>query len=352
MNRLLNYVIFISLIGLIALADDRFWGISFSASEQSVRFDDIATTHKVIYTMPATKGISGYGGPVPMAMAVSDSGEILGIKVLKNSESPEFLNEVLKSNYLNNWIGKSVKDASTLDIDALSGATLSSSAISKSIKLKAQELVGGKLPSEKPINFLPDLYKLLGLLFVGVSGLGLFFFPAKLGKYRTALMVSSIAILGIWQGTMLSTGKITGWLLNGVPSLWGYGLFFIFLLSIIVPFITGRNFYCYHVCPFGASQDMVGKTIEIKTSINKYLFKGLEKIRIAVLLFCFILAMFGMASNIMMIEPFSAFKYAYAPHSAVVIFVASLLLSMFVKRPWCRYFCPCGAFLDLFKKRK
>ncbi len=353
MNRILNYLVFVLLLGLLAFANDRFFGLSFSDEQETVSFTGISGDYKVVYTMPDAKGVVGYGGNVPMALAVSGDNTIKAIKVLKNAESPTFLGVAIDDGYLNNWIGKTMEYAAIADVDAVTGATLSTTAIAKSIKLRAETYLGTstKKTQSQPID-MEKLLKLCAFLFVVFVGVLFFFIPKTFAKHRMLLLVLSVAVLGIWQGSMLSVAKISAWFLNGVPDVWQYGLFFAFAISIILPAITGRNFYCYHLCPFGAAQEIVGKSVSFNANfIKKILFKGLEKMRLIILLACFMLVLFGLGTNIVKLEPFAAFKPELAPNIAVAIFVISLILSMFVQRPWCKYFCPCGAFLDLFKRK-
>lgn len=350
MGRIFNIIIFLLLLSLVVIANGSFFGYSFKEEPVKESTFDLAEKHKVVYTMPSAKDIKGYGGAIPIAIAINDEDTILDIKILKNAEDPNYLGEVIEAKFLDNWIGLPIEKAANLNVDAVSGATLSSTAIAKSMKLKAQELSG--LQSQKEdINYI-NILKVLALLFVMFSGFLSFYYPAKFSKYRTLLLASNVFILGIWQGAMLSIFNISNWLINGIPNIFSYCMLAIFLLSIILPFFTNKNYYCMYLCPFGASQELVSKAIKIKKySINKFFFKGLERAKIAILIFCFMLLILGLGENIVNIEPFSAFKPAMASKVAIAIFVLSLILSMFTPRVWCRYFCPCGAFLDLFKRK-
>jgi len=84
----------------------------------------------------------GYGGQIEMIVGISTSGEVLGVKVLKQKETPGLGSAITKMSFLQQFIGKSLKDrlAPKEDIDTITGATISTRAVCDGIKqaLKAQ----------------------------------------------------------------------------------------------------------------------------------------------------------------------------------------------------------------------
>ncbi len=347
MKKLLDVIIFVLLITLVAIANKSFWGLSFDAdNKETTKFEPSFNITEILYTKDFAPKIYGFGGHVPIAIGLDASGVIKDIKVLKNSETQEYISQALGSGILNKWIGKNIKNANT-KVDAVSGATMSSTAIIESINQTIDIKNGKAVVAKSGIN-KNQLINALAVLFAGLLGLFMFFAPKKANKYRLVIQTSLVFVLGIWQGSMLSVAKISAWVLNGIPDYYQYSLLAILAMSIIIPLITGKNFYCYNVCPFGAAQDLVKQSIKVNLKIK--VFKWLSHARIVILLFCFLLLVFGYASYVSLLEPFSAFKPEHANKICVAIFVVSLIMSAFISRPWCKYFCPCGAFLDLFKK--
>lgn len=346
MKKFLDIVIFCLIIILIIIANKSFFGFSFNKNNQeTVKFDSKLNIVEILYSKDFSTKVYGYGGQIPMAVGIDEIGVIKDIKILKNNETPEFLNKAISSGILNKWIGKDIKTAKSIKVDAISGATMSSSAIIKNM----ETILNNEIQAKEPINEI-DIYKSLAILFVGFLGLFSFFAPLKANKIRPLIAGIIIFILGVWQGSMLSIVKISSWILNGVPDIFQIPLFLIFLVSIIIPMITGKNFYCYNLCPFGLSQDLVSKSIKLNIKIK--VFKFMSYFRFVILCVCFVLLLFGFGFYIANIEPFSTFKPEFAPISAVIIFAISLIIATFNPRFWCRYFCPCGAFLDLFKCKK
>ncbi len=349
MKKFLDVIIFLLLIAVIAIANNNFLGLSLgSAESQKATFAPELQVSEIIYTTEFAPKVFGYGGQIPMAIGVDANGTIKDIKVLQNTETPTFLNQVLSTKILDNWIGMNIKNAKT-NVDAVSGATMSSQAIIASINMTIDAKNGKVTDTNQDLNTY-EIIKTFAVLFAGLLGLFMFFAPKKANKIRPFIQALIVMILGVWQGSMLSVAKISAWLLHGVPDYYQYGLFAIFLISIFVPMITGKNFYCYNLCPFGAAQDLVNQSI--KSNIKIKVVKWLVYARFAILMFCLLLLIFGYGSYIAILEPFSAFKPEYANMISIIIFAVSLFLSIFIARPWCKYFCPCGAFLDMFKKQK
>ena len=84
---------------------------------------------KLLVTTPIADDLIGYAGNVPLFLAVSEEDVILGLTLLDNSESPGFLRRLEKKNLFSAWDGKTLEEAALLNVEAVSGATMSSDAI-------------------------------------------------------------------------------------------------------------------------------------------------------------------------------------------------------------------------------
>ena len=89
---------------------------------------------KLLVTTPIADDLIGYAGNVPLFLAVSEEDVILGLTLLDNSESPGFLRRLEKKNLFSAWNGKTLEEAEQLNVEAVSGATMSSDAIRGSVK--------------------------------------------------------------------------------------------------------------------------------------------------------------------------------------------------------------------------
>ena len=92
----------------------------------------------VVNTEKLGKEVMGYAGTTPVEITVTD-GKIEKIVALPNSETPGFFQRVQESPIFTALIGKTVKEASEAQLDAVSGATFSSKAVIENIRLGLKE---------------------------------------------------------------------------------------------------------------------------------------------------------------------------------------------------------------------
>ena len=100
--------------------------------------DDVMTKKDGVYIVNTTKlsaDVQGYNGPTPLKVYIKDD-KIQKIEALPNEETPGFFARV-QQNLLNKWNGMTAKQAATAEVDAVSGATYSSNAVKKNVKLGA-----------------------------------------------------------------------------------------------------------------------------------------------------------------------------------------------------------------------
>lgn len=92
----------------------------------------------VVNTEKSGKAVMGYAGTTPVEITVTD-GKIEKIVALPNSETPGFFQRVQESPIFTALIGKTVKEAQAVKLDAVSGATFSSKAVIENIRLGLEE---------------------------------------------------------------------------------------------------------------------------------------------------------------------------------------------------------------------
>lgn len=78
--------------------------------------------------------VIGFNGITPVEISVH-KGVITKIEALPNQETPRYFQAVLESGLLEKLVGKTVKEAKTTELDAVSGATFSSEALIQNIRL-------------------------------------------------------------------------------------------------------------------------------------------------------------------------------------------------------------------------
>lgn len=305
---------------------------------------------KALFSMPYCADIQGYNGNIPLVIVLSPDDKVKEIHLLANSETPSFVKRVVDGGFLENWNGLTVDEATARQVDAFSGATFSSTAITKSVKLRLENYSGSTVGVDEfgvSNNFIGFIVSMVYLLIAGFC----FWEPQRTSKYRIFLLLASVGILGFWQGQFISIAKLSSWLLTGVNWQMEIFLFIVLLMGIIAPLFMNKSFYCMYICPFGACQELIGKiNRKHKMKISPKVAKGLKYVRYVLLVFLGAVLCTSLDLSIEYFEPFSAFKFQFASLAVLILAGVMLLLSIFVNRPWCTYFCPTGAFFSLFMK--
>ncbi len=159
------------------------------------------------------------------------------------------------------------------------------------------------------------------------------------------LMVFSLAYFGFYRkGCVCSIGAIqnVGYALFNPAYAIPVSVSLFFILPLVFALFYGRTF-CAAVCPLGAVQDAVvlkpAKVPEGLASflgVLPYIYLGL-----AVLF-----ASTGAAFIICQYDPFIGFFRFGADFHMVIFGLSILLLGTVVARPYCRFLCPYGVFLN------
>ena len=98
--------------------------------------NDIMTKKNCVYIVNTTelgKDVKGYIDATPLKVYISKN-KIQKIEFLPNQETPKYWNAA-KKHLENKWDGMKVSEAKTAEIDGRTGATYSSDAVKKNVKL-------------------------------------------------------------------------------------------------------------------------------------------------------------------------------------------------------------------------
>ncbi len=309
------------------------------------------TLGRVVVTSPHSDHISGYGGAVSLLIAVNPLGEIHAVTVLEHSETPRFMEQVESSGFFRRWDGIHWKDVPGHDVDSITGATMTCNGVKGAIihRLSLLDPDAGPGPEQSPAG-KSQTWKEWVIILLALTGTWLGFWRGgALKKLRYLQLALSVIFLGFAAGSALSMTLLAGWITDGIPP--GFrGIYILALLALAVPVIAGRNTFCYFVCPFGAFQEMTGKVLPWKIKIHGKLDGLLRHVRYGALLIITLSLMARIGIDINSTEPFSAFLLGAGGPAPMVIALVSLVLSVFLCRPWCRYGCALGALLDLLKR--
>lgn len=364
--RLLSLVVVVLILAAAAiLRDGRILGHDLREAHEAkaLKNDTLEVTPDgafVVNTKPLAKDVQGYGGPVPLKIHIKD-GRVAAVEAEPNAESPDFFNRAKE--LLNHWQGKSVDEAMSEEVDAVSGATFSSRAIianmQRGLAYAKQHgqwgedgSVGALGTSASPIEggsagalgtSAPPIVALIVVLLGAV--VPLFYNNRRLHLVQLAV---NVVVLGLWTGTFVSYTLFLRVFAGGV-SLSTIGALAAPLLMLIVALIyplAGRSgHYCANICPFGSAQELAGKLSRRKLRITPRVLKLLSVLRNLLWGVLMALLLTGTCTAWIDYELFTAFLYSSASVWVTVLAALFLVLSVWVPRPYCRFVCPTGALI-------
>jgi NosR/NirI family nitrous oxide reductase transcriptional regulator len=305
----------------------------------------------------------GYRDLIATLVGVDAKGKIAGIKVMSEFESPRYTKGLLadESWFLKQFEEKDAGDNFILESDvyAITGATITSSTVNRSIKagleLVTEQVLRQHVDKDNPVKhlFFQHLLWQIDFIFLWIMvGLALWSFFKKNESLRYFILGLSFAYLGIFMGGGFSINDILRLLSFHSPvflnNLYWYSLV---VIAIGLTIIAGR-FYCGWLCPFGAITEVLFRLVPIEWKItgeaDRYL-KVVKYVNLGILLLIGVL----LANNILavylagIIEPFATFFNLHGDLISWMWLILMLVFSAFVSRFYCRYFCPLGAFFAL-----
>jgi len=308
----------------------------------------------------------GYRDQIATLVGVDLKGKITGVNVLSEFESPRYTKGLLSDGswFLEQFKQKDAGAAFMLndDIDAISGATISSSAITRSIeaglKLITEEVSYQQVDKVSQVDkgrpfrhlFLQELLWQIDFIFLWIIlGLAFFSFFKKNVFLRYVTLGMAFAYLGIFKGGGFSLIDVLRLLSFHNPAflndLYWYSLV---VVAIGLTIIAGR-FYCGWLCPFGAIIEVLFRLVPVEWKLTGNADRFLKIIKYVNLLILLIIA-FLFANRILaiylvgIIEPFATLFRLSGGLIAGLWLILMLVFSSVISRFYCRYFCPLGAF--------
>ena len=308
----------------------------------------------VVNTRVLAKDVQGYGGPVPLKIHIDKDGRLTAIEAEPNAESPSFFDRAKE--LFSRWQGKTIDEAMSEDVDAVSGATFSSKAIIRNVQrglayAKQHGLAdGGKGAQKENAEHTVATGWTLGSIVALVAVLLGAIVPLFTNNRRLHLvqLAVNVVVLGLWTGTFVSYTLFLRLFAGGV-SLSAIGALAAPLLMLIVALLyplAGRSgHYCAHVCPFGSAQELAGKLSRRKLRITPRMLRVLTALRNLLWGVLMALLLTGTCTAWIDYELFTAFIYSSASVWVILLAGLFLVLSVWVPRPYCRFVCPTGALL-------
>lgn len=300
--------------------------------------------------------VYGYGGKIKIMVGIDTSNTIIATHLISHSETPDFTSQFPV--FLSQFAGKNISNDLVLgqDINGITGATISSTAVNRAIKESLgpiKELLLGikaeantKKADKKPFRkiIIPAFIFALGSISIILKRTDL----SNITKFL------SLIYFGLLTNSMLSASHFADLLLLRTPSFDGNTIMFILIFASIISCLLLGRVYCCNICPFAAVQEIIfniSKRLGIKTrNIDSSLDNKLQNTKYIILFVLLFLGLIFKKPYICSIEPYIALFSLIGSGLAWALLSLALFSSIFYFRFWCRFFCPTGAFLGLLSK--
>ena len=295
----------------------------------------------------------GYGGPIHVAVAVDEAGSVLGTTVIQHNETPSFYRRVLSRGFARSLAGKPYSDPFELgqDLDAVTGASATSRALAEAVREGARSVartqLGRRVPEPQPpaIRFGVPEVAVLALYLAAFLGARRGFRYAR--PLRWATLSTGLLVLGFWYNMPLTLSKISSLLLGFWPS-WRTDLYWYLLIGgLLLLTTTGKkNLYCGWFCPFGAAQEGLAAIGGARLTVPRrqrllllWVHRGLAWLAL----------MLALGLRNPGVSSYEVFPTLFDFTGSWVLFALLgivLVMSLFVRRPWCRFLCPLDPVYD------
>ncbi len=287
----------------------------------------------------------GFGGPMLVAVGIQPNGEITGASVVEHKETPMFFQMVKAPDYFASLSGRGFDSIHfEEDIDAVTGATLSTEALAASVKDGVTRIAAEQFDVHIPVPARPFEFGLLELavILLFAMGFGAQYLSKPLREVlRWATQVAALLIIGFSENSPITLAKITallsGYLPDARSNLALYLLIGGFALSVL---FLGKDLYCLHVCPFGAAQRFINAIGGKRLSLPLWSVRLMNNTRNRVVLVAIAAALATAQPARASYEPFAALFALTGTTLQWFLLLIILVVSFFIRRPWCHFFCP------------
>ena len=319
----------------------------------------------VLRASPVADNNVGYQGPTDLLMAVDVNNLVTGIAVVESYDNEPYVGWVREDQYFRSrFSGRSIQALAALeseDVEGVSGATMTSQAVARSLQMTAQAFVDEQqsLKMERRIAVTPhqkssgfDLSRVLTLR--NLSTIGITLFGCILGlthlrgirSLRILFQCLLIGWLGLINGDMVSQALLLGLAQSGISWQNAFGLTFLTAAALVLPLTTGRNVYCTHLCPHGAVQQLIRRRIPWQLRLSVSVTRWLKWIPLLIIAWVIAIGMRHLSFSAVDVEPFDAWLWRIGGTGTIAIAIFGLIASFFIPMAYCRFGCPTGALLN------
>lgn len=304
----------------------------------------------LINSRPYAGDVSGFGGPTPVWIYLNTDNQVERILPGENSETATFFERALNGGILERWRGVAASQADEQEVDAVSGATYSSRALTANVQAALSAFTHQReAPASAPsIGWLRTVAVALVLL------LGIYVSLFRRGNptWRLVQLALNVVVTGFWCGQFLSVSLLRGWIEGGFHFISFLPAVLMLAVALVMPLFGRRRHYCTWVCPYGSLQALAYALPVPKLKLSAGALRVMHRVRTVVLALLLLALWLGFGASLLDYEPFTAFLFTTAAPAVLVLAAAFVVLAVFVPAPWCHALCPMGELLNLAEPSK
>jgi spermidine synthase len=314
-----------------------------------VRRQDGEPDSLVFSTAAYGPAVTGYGGRMALAVRVTPGGRVLDLRIIDSRETPAYLARVRP--WLTTLAGRDIGHEDWVNIDGVSGATITSDAVLQNLRSGGRAFAatvlktsGQPAPAETEKAPFDRRVLLFGIL--TLAGLVSHYAPHRL--LRFICLTAMVCGAGLYLNVQYSLDQVFSLLSFKLPQP-GFNLPFLMCAFIPVLVLLLGNVYCGHLCPFGALQELIYelRPQRWRTAPPVNIFRYTRAMKYLVLAAAVVWFGTGLERGFSSADPLVTVFSRDGVFRPPLFIVLLLGLSFFFFRFWCRNLCPAGAFLSL-----
>lgn len=311
----------------------------------------------------------GYQSTIETMTAIDEQGKIIGVEVINENETPAFFEKIETARFVNRFDDLIVTEpiyvgnakgypGSTEDysmdnkVDAVSGATISSVAIAKSVNDGTTFIAGAYFNEtvESPFyEFSFGLQEIALLLIFVIAALSMK--VKAINKYRKWILLYSVVVIGFYLNQFVTFGMLFSFMNGSWPAINKLTWYILLFGTLGLILVSGKNLYCSWICPFGAAQEVIlrfGGLKQIK--LNPKLVKVFRLIPPTLAYVALMIVFYTHETYALAYDPFGAIFNLTALPIMWMSLPVLIFISLVQYRFYCTYFCPIGFIINLTTK--
>ncbi|HML20307.1 MAG TPA: 4Fe-4S binding protein [Aggregatilinea sp.] len=267
---------------------------------------------------------------------------MVGVQVIEQHETPGFFDWLREDGYFNRFLGYTGSEPLQLgrDVDAVTGATLSSEAVALAIERAVNTLHSTQITGSTGIVFgWPEV------TLIALFASGFFTSRSRNSKakrwIRLGMLGVGVVMLGFILNKPLTLAHFTAFLSGYWPD-WHTHLYWYLLFGgvVLATFARGRNPYCSWFCPFGGVQECLGAIGGAQIYRPQPFYPRFKQLQRGLALAAILLGLALRQPAATSYEPFGTLFAMTGGFFPWMFLVLILFSSLIIRRPFCTYLCP------------